>query len=135
MEALPWYLYDFDFADLTVLLPQHIEAGDGFRFGLALVWPAQFPDLLRYLGEVDAQFVTQERLSLRPVLRYRLSGDALGDGGGTLWLDRQRGHIVEAEIDTPNHPGYDNFKLRMVGRSRMSTDEWRALLQRHFDGC
>ena len=33
---------------------------------------------------------------------------------GRLWLDEEDGHVVDAIMPVPNHPGYTDFRLRLL---------------------
>ena len=54
---------------------------------------------------------------------------------GRLWLDSEDGHVVDAVMPVPNHPGYTDFRLRLLNVSDGGEAEWAALLRAHFEGC
>lgn len=141
IENKHWQLYDFDLASLTVATPHLEKRKDGFGFGMGLVWAdSNTADPLIWLGEVEARF-TGEALHLGTFTEnYRLNGSAfdgeMSTGGtGEMWLDAQDGHIVEARFPIPNHPGYTDFRLRLIKVSDGGNAEWKQLLTDHFDGC
>jgi hypothetical protein len=136
-----WHLYDFDLASLTVATPHIDSRRDGFDFGLMLLWAdPNGDDPLFWLGEVEARYVAlEERLGVRSE-RYELGGSAFEGANstgpsGTLWLDAAEGHVVDAIMPVPNHPGYTDFRLRLLRISDGGEAEWRTLLTAHFADC
>jgi hypothetical protein len=136
-----WHLFDFDLASLTVATPHLERRRDGFEFGLMLLWAdPNGEDPLFWLGEVEASYVAiEERLGAQSE-RYALGGSAFEGArstgrAGTLWLDAAEGHIVDAVMPVPNHPGYTDFRLRLLRVSDGGEAEWRDLLTAHFADC
>lgn len=128
----PWHLYDYDLASLTVLGPR--EAKD-FSFELAMVWPDDGADFLKAIGRVDLRFSERETHDGRELLRFEVGGPAFAGGGGVIWFDAVGGEIAEAQLSRPNHAGYKDFKLLLVGRARVDEAGWRKTLRGHFEGC
>ena len=90
---VPWHLYDFDLASLTVATPHLADPEGSFTVGLPMIWnDFEREDFLSYLGEVEATYDGEETLGNTAARRYRLSGSALGGEPGTLWLDAADGH-------------------------------------------
>jgi len=141
IASVPWHLYDFDFASLT-LATQHLASTiSDFEFGMALVWtdPAA-GDPLTWMGDVSAQYVSKEERLGADAYRYKLLGTALlGDRStgkeGSLWLDAEDGHIVDAILPMPSHAGYTDLRLRLLKISDGGDEEWTKLLKAHFEGC
>lgn len=141
IETANWTLFDFDLASFTVATPHLDNPEDGFTFGMALSWAdPSATDPLFWMGELTAEHVEQaEHLGI-VTDEYRLTGSAfeigLSTGGeGRLWLDSQDGHVVDAVMPVPNHPGYTDFRLRLLKVSDGGEAEWTALLRAHFEGC
>ncbi len=136
-----WTLFDFDLASLTVATPHLDNPEDGFGFGMALLWAdPSVPDPLYWMGELTAEYVGQAKHLGVMADEYRLAGSAFevdlatGDEG-RLWLDGEDGHVVDAVMPVPNHPGYTDFRLRLLNVSDGGEVEWTALLRAHFEGC
>lgn len=141
VESVPWHIFDFDLASLTVATP-HLRAPEkGFSFGMALIWtdPSE-SDPLSWIGAVNAVYAGEEtRLGTR-TRKFDLTGSALTGprstgGEGALWLDAAQGHIVDAVLPVPNHDGYKDFRLRLIKVSDGGAEEWESLLRAHFEGC
>lgn len=141
VRSMPWTLYDFDLASLTVTTP-HIENREGgFSFGMALLWADPgVADPFYWMGDVHASYLGDEKRLGVASEHYRLTGSAFSGekataSEGELWLDSEDGHIVDAVFPTPNHPGYTDFRLKLQRISDGGEAEWTTLLKAHFEGC
>jgi len=141
IPRIPWHLFDFDLASLTVMTPHLADRETGFDFGMALVWADQSaPDPLTWMGDVVATYAeTTEHLGTE-TQRYELTGSAFEgvrstSPNGSLWLDARDGHIVDAVFPAPNHPGYTDFRLQLHRISDGGAEEWDALLRAHYADC
>ncbi len=133
---LPWHLYDYDLASLTITAQYRPDRRADFSFGLPLVLVgAARGDFLTYLGRADARFVRTERHRGRRAHRFEVGGPAFGTRGGPIWFDAAQGHILEARWGIPNHAEYRDFRLRLTGVSDGGAQAWRRLLTRHFENC
>ena len=136
-----WVLFDFDFASFTVGTPHLDNPRNGFDFGMGLVWAdPSAPDPLFWMGNLEAEYVGPgEHLGVRSD-QYRLTGSALdhelavGDEGH-LWLDAEEGHVVDIVVPAPSHPGYTDYRLRLLNISDGGESEWTQLLTAHFANC
>jgi len=131
-----WILYDFDLSALTVTAVSHVRSRSDFAFGVALMWADPSDPGMRYLGSAEASFAAEERHEGQNTLRYDVAGPAFdASGGGTLWLDPANGHVINAQFGAPNHPGYEDFRLRLIGVETMGAAQWNAHLTSHYAGC
>jgi len=141
IRSAPWHLFDFDLASLTVATPHLAPNTKRFSFGMALLWPDAAADSpLNWMGDVQATLASMEQRDGKAVRLYSLSGDALSGprsvgSSGQLLLDAKDGHIVEALLPMPNHPGYKDFRLFLKKVSDVGESEWTSLLKSHFEGC
>lgn len=131
----PWHLYDFDLASLTVARRPGLKTD--FSFGLPLVLVGSDPTkFLQYLGRADARLTEVVMHNDRPALHYEVSGPAFGaQGGGSLWFDREEGHILEASWGVPNHAEYKDFLLRLIAVDDGGAATWDSTLRAQFTGC
>lgn len=136
-----WHLFDFDLASFTVATPHLDNPTAGFGFGMALLWAdSSAVDPLFWMGEVEAAHTGSVSHLGHRTERYALTGSAFeweGASGtqGQLWLDADEGHVVDAIFPAPNHPGYSDFRLRLLHVSDGGDVEWTAHLTRHFEPC
>jgi len=133
----PWRIYDFDLAEFAIFGPR---AQRDFTFGFAMAWPDGTSPALRILGAVQAKFLYSSDDGAKD--HYRLSGPAftdpvVGNRGGELIADPTTGHVIEARFGRPNHPGYDNFMLKLVeaAPAPAGAEAWRKALADHWANC
>ena len=132
----PWHLYDFDLASLNVWLEQAGDLESGFSFGMPLVVVSDDPgEFLSYLGRADARYVGRETRHGRDTLRFEVSGPALGDKGGPMWIDAKGRFLVDVEWGLPNHREYRDFKLLLRSVSEGGEAEWKRILAAHHADC
>ena len=130
----PWHLYDFDLASLNAWLAQRPDRRADFRIGLPLlIIGAQGPSLTD-LGALEARFAGDTHWMGRPALLFRLGGPTLGGKTGTLMLDADAGHILDARLPVANHDGYRDFRLRLTGISDGAA-AWAQTRAAHWRGC
>jgi len=132
---LPWHVFDFDLASLTVATPHLKDPHAGFSFGMPLIFNTDSGWELKYLGRADATFEREESYAGHDALRFTVGGPAFGDKGGPLWLDKRDGHVLGAEWGIPNHAEYRDFKLVLTSIDDGGAAAWDSLLRAHFDGC
>lgn len=146
----PWRMYDFDLAEFALFGQRGSQP---FDFGLAMAWPDGSSPVVRILGQAhaapldsgarvfssDADPAYGEAMEglLQPFTLYAVSGPAFADdGGGFLWLNPETGHVIEASFTTPNHPGYDDFMLKLTAIDRETGPAvWREALAAHWKDC
>ena len=133
----PWRIYDFDFGEFALFGPR--EPKD-FTFGFALAWPDGTTPVLRIPGAVNAKFLYSSDNASKN--HFRLSGPAftdpvIGDRGGEIITDARTGHIIEARLGRPNHPGYANFMLKLIEATPPADGPkaWRDALVAHWANC
>lgn len=128
----PWMSYGFDLSGLTITTPHLADPEGMFAMDVSVLWPPDAPERpFHQLGETVFEFDGTAEIHGQTARRY----DVTGGLTGTLWLDYSQGHILAADFDQPNHPGYTDFRMDLVGISDGGLDEWTALLEAHFEGC
>jgi hypothetical protein len=59
--SMPWHLYDFDFASLTVATPRLADPARGFSFDMAMAWnDPSAGDPMTWMGDVRADYAGEE---------------------------------------------------------------------------
>lgn len=134
LAALPYLIYDFDFADLNAFL-QEARPRQDFAFELPVIWPGPGPSLFRQLGRMTARYAGEERHLGRRTTRFDLRVAGPSPTTGALWIDAQRGFIVEAELGLPNHQEYRDFRLRLERVEGGGQKAWDALTRGHYANC
>lgn len=129
-----WHLRDFELATLSVQTMGLADPRGGFAFALPTT-TGESDDYLQNLGRIDAEFVAEEELRGVRALRFQLTGPAIANSNGALWLDADNGHVIAANIDLPSDGNSDNFSLRLTEISDGGESGWGELLRSHYDGC
>ncbi|WP_036222960.1 hypothetical protein [Maritalea myrionectae] len=133
VEHTPWHLYDFDFASLTIAHQAANNPKADFEFGLPLLLAdPSLDEPLTYLGTVKASYDDKYT-----ALSHRFSLSFVGDDAeiGQLIFNSMHGHLELAELNMPNHLGYEDFKLDLLSTQKGGEKGWTNFLTNHFAGC
>lgn len=133
LSSRPFLIYDFDFADLNAFLQEHRQLGD-FVYELPVIWPGD-EGLFRDYGQLSAQFAGEEEHLGRRTRRFDLTVEGPMPSNGKLWVDSERGFIVEANLGLPNHQEYRDFRLKLDRIESGGTAAWDALTESQYAGC
>ena len=133
LSSRSFLLYDFDFADLNSFLQEHRPRGD-FSFELPVIWPGD-KGIFRDLGQLHARYAGEETHGGRNAVRFDLTVDGPRPSQGKLWIDAERGYIVEAELGLPNHMEYRDFRLKLDQVEAGGKSAWDALTASQYKDC
>jgi len=133
LRAVPYLLYDFDFADLNSFLQEHRPKAD-FAYALPVIWPSD-EAIFRDLGMLRAHYAGEERHAGRDTLRFDLKVEGPTPSTGALWVDADEGYIVEAELGLPNHMEYKDFRLKLEKLEIGGQASWDALTKSQYANC
>ena len=133
LRAIPYLLYDFDFADLNSFL-QEIRPNRDFSFALPVIWPSD-ESIFRDLGMLRARYAGPEQRGGRDALRFDLRVEGATPSTGTLWVDARDYFIVEAELGVPNHMEYKDFRLNLEKVEAGGRAAWDALTRSQYANC
>jgi hypothetical protein len=130
---LPFHVYNFDFASLNLAF-RHLRRPEGdFTIGVADPTFQKEGAAFRYRGEAEVSFVGEDRRASVACRKYRVSGKGVEGRGGIIWVAREGEHVVDMEIDLPDHPGWKSFKFRLLGTAQMSREEWEAFMRKQWN--
>jgi hypothetical protein len=129
VEHAPFHFYQFDLASLNVTFRQLRDYKKPFQIGLVNPTFAETGAALEYMGLATIKYENDETHTEFPCRRYRLEGPGVKNQVGTIWVERNEGHIIDLEIKTPNHPDWTSFKLKFVGRETMDSASWQAFMK------
>jgi hypothetical protein len=133
LRAIPFLIYDFDFADLNSALQEHRPKFD-FSFALPVIWPAD-ENIFRDLGMLRGHYAGPEKHDGRDTLRFDLKVEGPAPSTGTLWVDASDYYIVEAELGLPNHMEYKDFRLKLEKVEPGGREAWDALTKTQYANC
>lgn len=129
---LPFHVYNFDFASLNFAFRHLVSPESSFVFGVADPTFKNEGPLFVYKGEVTVSYVKEESHEGVLCRKYHIDGAGLENRGGFIWTDKTGGHITDMEIDLPDNPAWQNFKLKLIGREKMSPVEWEQFMKSQF---
>lgn len=133
IDHIPFHFYQFDLASLNVAFRQLSDPTKPFDVGLVNPTFAETGAALEYRGLATITYEKDEMHSEFPCRRYRIDGPGVKNQGGTIWVERSEGHIIDLEIKLPNHPDWVSFKLKFVGKEAMTPPEWIAFMKSRFE--
>ncbi len=133
IDHVPFHFYQFDLASLNVAFRQLRDEKAPFQIGLVNPTFAQTGTALEYRGLATITYEKDEMHSEFPCRRYRIDGPGVKNQGGTIWVERSEGHIIDLEIKLPNHPDWTSFKLKFVGKETMDPASWQAFMKSRFE--
>jgi hypothetical protein len=117
----PFHVYSFDLISLNLAL-RHLANPEGeFRIGLIV---ARAASAVSYSGEATVRFVRNERRHDVECRVYEVDGDGLARTKGTIWVNRERGHVEDLEFALPDTPGWKSFKFELQSIDRMDDFQW-----------
>jgi hypothetical protein len=70
--------------------------------------------------------VGKEKRDGIPTWRYTLGGPGLENQAGDWWVDRRTGLSVEYQLPIGDEPGYDDVRVKLVKRERLTPAQWEA---------
>jgi hypothetical protein len=123
---VPFHVYSFDFASLNMAFRHLKDPLAEFTIGVTEPTFAATGPIFAYRGEATISYVGDEIRNNALCRRYRISGAGIGNREGLIWVNKAEGHIVDLEIDKPNHPDWQSFKLKLMSREIMTAEQWRC---------
>jgi hypothetical protein len=133
IDHLPFHFYQFDMASLNVAFRQLRDPTTPFQVGIVNPTFATTGSALEYRGLATITYEKDETHNEFPCRKYRIAGPGVKDKGGSIWVERNEGHIIDLEIQNPNHPDWMSFKLKFVGKETMDPAQWQTFMRSRFD--
>jgi hypothetical protein len=121
----PWHSYDFDFASLGFTLRHLVDPQKPFKVGITDIVRAEEGPKLADKGLVEVVYRKDGDRNGHACREYSIDGAGLENKGGTIWVRKADGVLVEYEIALPDEPGFNSGKLKLTGVERMTEHEWK----------
>ncbi len=128
---LPFHIYNFDLGSLNIAWRHLARPQTNFVVGIADPTFSDGP-FFAYKGEVTITYEGEVVRDGVACWQYAIDGEGLEQRGGHIWVNQEQEYIQDMEIDLPDNPDWDNFKLRLTGVEQMSQEEWEAFCQSQF---
>ena len=122
----PWHSYDFDWASLNLTLPMLRRPDRPFSVHRTDIIYGEESVGFGEVGTLTFTPAGRSRRNGRAVRGYTLTGPAIADSTGMLWVAAEDGSIVEYRIPVPDEPGIRDVHLVYDRRTRMTPAEWQA---------
>lgn len=120
----PWHVYGFDLSTLNFAMRHLVDPTKTFEFGVFLRGS--------YLGEVTVSFRGEESRYGIQCRKYEIDGPGLKGRGGHIWLDHDKMHFVDLEIELPDNPNWTSFKLRLKSVGHLTAQQWKQFRKDQF---
>lgn len=133
IDLVPFHFYQFDLASLNFAFRQLVDPTVPFQVGIVNPTFSDTGAALEYRGPATITYEKDETHNEFACRRYHIDGPGLKNQGGTIWVERSEGHIIDLEIKNPNHPDWVSFKLKFVGKEEMTPQEWQTFMKSRFD--
>ncbi len=109
-----------------------IDSEQSFVIGLADPTFQDQGPLFKYRDEVTVTAVGEEWRHKVRCRKFRIDGPGLENRGGYIWVNKQKGHIEDMEIELPDNPDWQSFKFRLVNVEKMIRNQWEAFMKAQF---
>ncbi len=127
---IPFHLYNFDLASLNVAWPHLVDPRKPFVVGIADPTFAHGP-LVAYKGEMAVTYERDEARNGVETRRYAAKGKGIG-GEGTIWVNKEFGHIEDMEFNVANNPDWKTFKLKLIKTETRTPAQWQEFIASRF---
>jgi hypothetical protein len=129
IKYLPFHVYNFDFGSLNFAFRHLVSPTEKFVIGIADPTFKREGDLFTYRGEVDVTYVSEELRNKVICRKYRVDGAGLDNKGGFIWVNKLKGHIEDMEIELPDNPEWQSFKLKLLRTELMTQAQWDSFMK------
>lgn len=127
LTQVPVHLYSFDFVTLGLALRHLAEPMGSADFGVLSENPGVGPGSPNFLvpgGKATVAFVEEVDRDGIPCVKYRISGPALGDQEGLLWLHKDKGYLQDAEVPLRSSADWPDLKITLRSAEKVSEGDW-----------
>lgn len=94
---------------------------------IGILQPNFDPDpetIMKYEGTVVIRFLAEEEHHGTSCRKYVIGGEGLRGHEGSMWGNKEKGHIEDIEITIADNPDRDNFKFRFISSEKMDSQQW-----------
>lgn len=130
-----WHSYDFDFASIGFAWRALIEKRNSFSFHIADAALINNKPGFENKGKVKVEFLNEEWLNGKQLLKYKIDGQGLQNKGGFIWVNPGNNYMIELfKIEHPDEEGYVNGQLKLLKTEYLSLAEWEKFILKKMNG-
>lgn len=127
LPHVPAHIYSLDFVTLGLAMRHFADPAGSAEIGVLTenlgVGP-ESPNFIVPAGKVKIAYVEEVDRDGIPCLKYQVTGPALGDQEGLIWLHQEKGYIQDAEIPVPSSPDWPDVKITLRSAEKVSEGDW-----------
>lgn len=127
LPHLPAHIYSLDFVTLGLAMRHFADPAGTAEVGVLtenLGVGTESPNFIVPAGKVKIAFVEEVDRDGIPCLKYQVTGPALGEQEGLLWLHQEKGYLQDAEIPVPSSPDWPDVKITLRSAEKVSEGDW-----------
>jgi hypothetical protein len=132
IKYLPFHVYNFDFGSLNFAFRHLVNPTSSFTIGVADPTFKEQGPLFAYRGEATVTFAAEEQRNGVQCRKYRIDGAGLDNRGGYIWVNKDKGHVEDMEIDFPDNPDWQTFKFKLLRVETMTPTAWEGFMKQQF---
>ena len=121
----PVHVYNFDFISLNYILPHWNDPEGEVMVGILQPNFDPHPEtIMKYEGTVVIKFLREEENNGASCRKYGIGGEGLRGHEGSMWVNKEKGHIEDLEIPIADNPDWESFKFKFISSEQMDTRQW-----------
>ena len=127
LPHVPAHIYSLDFVTLGLAMRHFADPAGTAEVGVLtenLGVGTESPNFIVPAGKVKIAFVEEVDRDGIPCLKYQVTGPALGEQEGLLWLHQEKGYLQDAEIPVPSSPDWPDVKITLRSAEKVSEGDW-----------
>ncbi len=129
IDRYPWHSYDFDFASLNFTFRHLINPEKPFVIGISDFAFVDGSFRFGNKGTVEIIFVREENRQNILCRKYLIDGPGLENRGGTIWVSKEDGYLVEYQIDLPDERSFKSGKLVLRKIETVDLESWQYFVK------
>jgi hypothetical protein len=127
LVQLPAHIYSLDFVTLGLALRHFADPSGKAEVGVLtenLEVGPESPNFIVSAGKVTVAYLEDVDRDGTACAKYQITGPALGDQEGLIWLHKENGYIQDAEIPVAPSPDWADVKITLRSAEKVSEGDW-----------
>jgi hypothetical protein len=127
LVQLPTHIYSLDFITLGLALRHFADTTATAEIGVLtenLKVGADSPNFLVSAGKVTVAYVEDVDRDGVSCQKFQVTGPALGDQEGFLWVHKDKGYLQDAEVPVPPNADWPDVKITLRSAEKIQEGDW-----------